>query len=199
MAGVARSRLAEERKNWRKDKPFGFHARPETLADGCAALKQQRGAMCFQNASHAYTHATGLTAAILSHAGLLSSHSAFSCCADAPYPTLSQGSHSNAASSPRTARMRSRPSPATATHNPPTRRQEHQPDEVDLLHPGQARHRLGGRLLPAVDGVFGGLPHQATKGAPHLAAGAEALGSLLGGWRAWCDKSMAACLQVRAI
>lgn len=36
MSGVARSRLAEERKAWRKDKPFGFHARPETEADGCA-------------------------------------------------------------------------------------------------------------------------------------------------------------------
>ena len=35
MAGVAMARLAEERKNWRKDKPFGFHARPETLDDGC--------------------------------------------------------------------------------------------------------------------------------------------------------------------
>ncbi|KAL4434609.1 hypothetical protein ABPG77_002732 [Micractinium sp. CCAP 211/92] len=34
MAGVARSRLAEERKAWRKDKPFGFHARPETLPNG---------------------------------------------------------------------------------------------------------------------------------------------------------------------
>ncbi|KAL4447474.1 hypothetical protein ABPG75_004693 [Micractinium tetrahymenae] len=34
MAGVARSRLAEERKAWRKDKPFGFHARPETLENG---------------------------------------------------------------------------------------------------------------------------------------------------------------------
>lgn len=34
MAGVARSRLAEERKAWRKDKPFGFYARPETKEDG---------------------------------------------------------------------------------------------------------------------------------------------------------------------
>jgi len=24
----------EERKAWRKNKPFGFHARPETNADG---------------------------------------------------------------------------------------------------------------------------------------------------------------------
>lgn len=34
MSGVARSRLAEERKAWRKDKPFGFHARPETTESG---------------------------------------------------------------------------------------------------------------------------------------------------------------------
>lgn len=34
MAGVARARLQEERKAWRKDKPFGFHARPETNEDG---------------------------------------------------------------------------------------------------------------------------------------------------------------------
>ena len=32
---MARGRLAEERKSWRKDKPFGFHARPETVSDGC--------------------------------------------------------------------------------------------------------------------------------------------------------------------
>ncbi|GAX78311.1 hypothetical protein CEUSTIGMA_g5753.t1 [Chlamydomonas eustigma] len=38
MAGVARSRLAEERKLWRKEKPFGFHARPETSADGSVNL-----------------------------------------------------------------------------------------------------------------------------------------------------------------
>ena len=35
MASIARGRLAEERKAWRKDKPFGFFARPETQADGC--------------------------------------------------------------------------------------------------------------------------------------------------------------------
>jgi len=34
MSGVARGRLMEERKAWRKNKPFGFHARPETNADG---------------------------------------------------------------------------------------------------------------------------------------------------------------------
>ncbi|CAD7697652.1 unnamed protein product [Ostreobium quekettii] len=35
---VSRSRLAEERKAWRKDKPFGFHARPETNPDGSSNL-----------------------------------------------------------------------------------------------------------------------------------------------------------------
>eukprot|EP00798_Chlamydomonas_sp_ICE-L_P019048 gene19048-25648_t len=38
MSGVAKNRLAEERKAWRKDKPFGFHARPETAADGSINL-----------------------------------------------------------------------------------------------------------------------------------------------------------------
>ncbi|CAL5219447.1 g1280 [Coccomyxa viridis] len=38
MAGVARGRLAEERKAWRKDKPFGFYARPETKDDGSVNL-----------------------------------------------------------------------------------------------------------------------------------------------------------------
>lgn len=37
MSGVARGRLTEERKAWRKDKPFGFFARPETAADGYVA------------------------------------------------------------------------------------------------------------------------------------------------------------------
>jgi ubiquitin-conjugating enzyme E2 I len=32
--GVAASRLAEERKSWRKDHPFGFVAKPEAAADG---------------------------------------------------------------------------------------------------------------------------------------------------------------------
>lgn len=38
MSSVARARLAEERKAWRKDKPFGFYARPETAADGSINL-----------------------------------------------------------------------------------------------------------------------------------------------------------------
>lgn len=51
MAGVARTRLAEERKAWRKDKPFGFFARPETAPDGAAPrlpglLMLQRTQLC---------------------------------------------------------------------------------------------------------------------------------------------------------
>ncbi|KAK9816686.1 hypothetical protein WJX72_003701 [[Myrmecia] bisecta] len=38
MSGIARSRLAEERKAWRKDKPFGFFARPENNEDGTVNL-----------------------------------------------------------------------------------------------------------------------------------------------------------------
>jgi ubiquitin-conjugating enzyme E2 I len=34
MSSVAKKRLMEERKAWRSDKPFGFHARPETSTDG---------------------------------------------------------------------------------------------------------------------------------------------------------------------
>ncbi|KAL0042063.1 hypothetical protein WJX77_001974 [Trebouxia sp. C0004] len=38
MAGMARTRIAEERKAWRKNKPFGFHARPESGTDGAINL-----------------------------------------------------------------------------------------------------------------------------------------------------------------
>jgi hypothetical protein len=34
MAGIARQRLMEERKSFRKNRPFGFFARPCTLPDG---------------------------------------------------------------------------------------------------------------------------------------------------------------------
>ena len=37
MSGIARGRLAEERKVWRKDRPHGFVARPETV-DGAVNL-----------------------------------------------------------------------------------------------------------------------------------------------------------------
>jgi hypothetical protein len=32
--GIAGGRLAAERKNWRANRPFGFVAKPATLADG---------------------------------------------------------------------------------------------------------------------------------------------------------------------
>jgi hypothetical protein len=35
MSGLARQRLAEERKAFRKDKPFGFSAKPMKGEDGC--------------------------------------------------------------------------------------------------------------------------------------------------------------------
>ena len=38
MSGIARSRLAEERKVWRKDRPHGFFARPATGKDGAVNL-----------------------------------------------------------------------------------------------------------------------------------------------------------------
>lgn len=42
--GLARNRLLMERKSWRKNKPFGFHARPETKADGTMDLMRWK---CF--------------------------------------------------------------------------------------------------------------------------------------------------------
>lgn len=38
MSGIARSRLTEERKAWRKERPHGFFARPETSSDGSVNL-----------------------------------------------------------------------------------------------------------------------------------------------------------------
>jgi len=38
MAGICRTRLAEERKQWRKDHPFGFYARPLKGTDGSLDL-----------------------------------------------------------------------------------------------------------------------------------------------------------------
>ena len=38
MSGIAQGRLKEERKNWRRDHPFGFWARPVTKADGSSDL-----------------------------------------------------------------------------------------------------------------------------------------------------------------
>ncbi|KZV79093.1 ubiquitin-conjugating enzyme 9 [Exidia glandulosa HHB12029] len=38
MSGICRTRLAEERKQWRKDHPFGFYAHPSKLQDGSQNL-----------------------------------------------------------------------------------------------------------------------------------------------------------------
>ncbi|CAO1616217.1 unnamed protein product [Sympodiomycopsis kandeliae] len=38
MSGICRARLAEERKAWRKDHPFGFYARPTKSEDGTLNL-----------------------------------------------------------------------------------------------------------------------------------------------------------------
>ena len=38
MAGIAAARLAEERKAWRKDHPFGFIAKPAKKEDGTMDL-----------------------------------------------------------------------------------------------------------------------------------------------------------------
>jgi len=38
MSGICRPRLAEERKQWRKDHPFGFYAKPTKAPDGSMNL-----------------------------------------------------------------------------------------------------------------------------------------------------------------
>lgn len=38
MDSIATNRLTQERKNWRKEKPFGFHARPVAKDDGGVTL-----------------------------------------------------------------------------------------------------------------------------------------------------------------
>ena len=38
MSGIARARLTSERKNWRKEHPHGFYARPEVSEDGSTNL-----------------------------------------------------------------------------------------------------------------------------------------------------------------
>jgi len=40
MSGICRARLAEERKQWRKDHPFGFYAKPAKAADGSMNLME---------------------------------------------------------------------------------------------------------------------------------------------------------------
>jgi len=37
-SGIAQGRLKEERKNWRRDHPFGFYARPMAGEDGASNL-----------------------------------------------------------------------------------------------------------------------------------------------------------------
>jgi hypothetical protein len=38
MASIARDRLTQERKEWQKDHPFGFYAKPQRGADGSTNL-----------------------------------------------------------------------------------------------------------------------------------------------------------------
>jgi ubiquitin-conjugating enzyme E2 I len=38
--GIAKGRLMEERKRWRKDHPIGFYARPVSTGDGSTNLFQ---------------------------------------------------------------------------------------------------------------------------------------------------------------
>ena len=38
MSAIAQARLLEERKNWRKDHPLNFYARPVTKSDGSSDL-----------------------------------------------------------------------------------------------------------------------------------------------------------------
>ncbi|SJL00614.1 probable SUMO-conjugating enzyme ubc9 [Armillaria ostoyae] len=40
MSGICRPRLAEERKQWRKDHPFGFFAKPSKASDGSMNLME---------------------------------------------------------------------------------------------------------------------------------------------------------------
>ena len=43
MSGLARGRLMAERKEFRKNRPFGFVAKPMMLADGSQARARGRG------------------------------------------------------------------------------------------------------------------------------------------------------------
>ena len=40
---IAHQRLKEERKNWRRDKPFGFYAKPQMDDAGVATMKWDAG------------------------------------------------------------------------------------------------------------------------------------------------------------
>lgn len=56
MSGVAQARLAQERKNWRKDHPFGFVARPETREDGSVNMFVWKASTSAQSRIAAYQH-----------------------------------------------------------------------------------------------------------------------------------------------
>uniref|UniRef100_A0A2P2MPB2 SUMO-conjugating enzyme SCE1-like n=1 Tax=Rhizophora mucronata TaxID=61149 RepID=A0A2P2MPB2_RHIMU len=66
--GIARGRLAEERKSWRKNHPHGFVAKPETLPDGTVNLmvwhctipgKTGVKYLCFSSYCHDISNFTG--------------------------------------------------------------------------------------------------------------------------------------------
>jgi len=40
MSGIAIGRLTEERKNWKKDHPIGFYAKPAKKPDGSLNIMQ---------------------------------------------------------------------------------------------------------------------------------------------------------------
>lgn len=39
-SGIARGRLVEERKAWRRDHPYGFYARPASKGDGSSNIME---------------------------------------------------------------------------------------------------------------------------------------------------------------
>ncbi|CAG8558071.1 8243_t:CDS:2 [Ambispora leptoticha] len=43
MSGICRARLTEERKQWRKDHPYGFYARPIKTANGLDLMNWEVG------------------------------------------------------------------------------------------------------------------------------------------------------------
>ena len=46
MSGIARGRLQEERKQWRKDHPYGFFARPDNDESGNGVATARRFLLC---------------------------------------------------------------------------------------------------------------------------------------------------------
>ncbi|CAG8792348.1 1014_t:CDS:2, partial [Racocetra fulgida] len=43
MSGICKARLTEERRQWRKDHPYGFYARPVKTENGLDLLNWQVG------------------------------------------------------------------------------------------------------------------------------------------------------------